>query len=317
VAIGRDSGVIGSAGFDSTAADLDAQIREMRETAQQITIGTADISELSERLSRTPVPTARPAFETEREEAKSLAAFAAAKAAEEGRRLAGEATDFGRRQAGEVVDRAGRLVQEKGLGAAREIGDFTRSEVGRIGREARELADRKARSATARAADAARGKLDQSRRTTRRVVKRAGRQQAAARCAVCKNAVTPGDRPVVCPDCGARYHAECYELAGACVSEECLRKRRSSTTRAAPTVAPLPAGQPVQRTERGRRCLACGARVSDKALVCPHCGRWLHGKSGPTGRFATGPSGQSQIGPGCVVAVIIAALFFFIVISRL
>ena len=60
-----------------------------------------------------------------------------------------------------------------------------------------------------------------------------------------------------------------------------------------------------------------GARVGDKALVCPHCGRWLHGKSrSGTGRPAD-RSRENQIGPGCIVAVIIAVFFFFVVISRM
>jgi len=322
VAVGRDSGAIGSAGFASAATSLEGQLREMREAVQDITIGTADVQEAAERLSQYPVPSAPPVIGAEPPQADSLVELARHTAAEEGRRALETAEDFIRRQAGEVVDGAEQLVREKGVGAARDIGDFSRGEARRIGREARTAAEHQVKDAAARAAEAARGKLDQAGRKVRRAVKRAAPRRAADRadrCAVCDDRIVQGDRTVTCPNCNAVYHAECYELTGGCVSEQCRRQRGQQPASPQPgrVAAPAPSAAPDRGASSARRCLACGAKVSDKALVCPHCGRWMHSKTRPGTRRQDTPNELARIGPGCVVAIIIAAFVFFMMIARL
>lgn len=106
------------------------------------------------------------------------------------------------------------------------------------------------------------------------------------KCPVCGKAFTAEDDIVVCPECGAPYHRDCYAKNGKCVYED-----RHGTPNAW-----SPSGQ--QNTESGdgksklRRCPRCGAPNSDRALFCEHCGQPLssgqpEGWGAPP--FGTGP----------------------------
>ena len=39
-------------------------------------------------------------------------------------------------------------------------------------------------------------------------------------CPICKKTIVSGDDLVVCPECGAPYHRECYVKHGACLYED-------------------------------------------------------------------------------------------------
>lgn len=92
------------------------------------------------------------------------------------------------------------------------------------------------------------------------------------KCAVCQKAFEQGDDIVVCPECGAPYHRDCYEKAGHCLFED----------RHAPDFEWKPAPPPEeQHFHRPRReptgvCPACGAQNPAEALFCRSCGAPMH-----------------------------------------
>ena len=50
------------------------------------------------------------------------------------------------------------------------------------------------------------------------------------KCPVCEKTFTKQDDVVVCPECGAPYHRECYQKEGHCIFEEEASKRRKLAT---------------------------------------------------------------------------------------
>ncbi len=85
-------------------------------------------------------------------------------------------------------------------------------------------------------------------------------------CPVCGKAFTREDDIVVCPECGAPYHRECYRLEGHCVYQD-----KHGTAQA---------WQPPRAAENGseKRCPRCGKANPDGALFCDHCGMSLTGE---------------------------------------
>ena len=47
------------------------------------------------------------------------------------------------------------------------------------------------------------------------------------KCPVCEKTFTKQDDVVVCPECGAPYHRECYQKEGHCIFEEKHQKGES------------------------------------------------------------------------------------------
>lgn len=89
-------------------------------------------------------------------------------------------------------------------------------------------------------------------------------------CPVCGKQFTPQDDVVVCPDCGAPHHRDCWREKGACAFAEAHRD--GYTWQPTPT-AQEP--QPTQQTQDGLRCPRCGEPCSADTLVCPTCGNRL------------------------------------------
>ena len=81
-------------------------------------------------------------------------------------------------------------------------------------------------------------------------------------CPVCKKPFTSSDDIVVCPECGAPYHRECYQKQGACVFEN-LHKTGFEWKR--------PASAP-----KIHRCPNCGAEYTGDQVFCEKCGSPLH-----------------------------------------
>lgn len=89
------------------------------------------------------------------------------------------------------------------------------------------------------------------------------------KCSVCGKVFTADDDIVVCPQCGAPYHRECYAREGKCVYAD-----RHGT----PDAWRPP--QPETEAE-ARRCPRCGANNLKSALYCAHCGLPLSGEDQP------------------------------------
>ena len=85
------------------------------------------------------------------------------------------------------------------------------------------------------------------------------------KCSVCGKPFSENDDIVVCPECGAPYHRDCYAKVGKCVYTD-----RHGTP---------DAWKPPQHTEENsgnvRRCPRCGAPNAKNALFCVHCGQPL------------------------------------------
>lgn len=113
------------------------------------------------------------------------------------------------------------------------------------------------------------------------------------KCPVCGKTFKPDDDIVVCPECGAPYHRECYLKAGKCIF---------SDKHGMPGSAWKPPEEEAQQNANGQagtvRCPRCGAMNQEKALFCQHCGLPLgenHDGNNNTGnRGCQQPFGQEQ-----------------------
>lgn len=105
-------------------------------------------------------------------------------------------------------------------------------------------------------------------------------------CPVCGQAFQPSDDIVVCPQCGAPHHRECYAKVGHCAladkhgteQEWC---RQEHPFEKAPT----------------KECPRCHAKNEEDALYCKECGQSLHYYSKAVGEQPTEPAGASQTPP--------------------
>lgn len=76
-------------------------------------------------------------------------------------------------------------------------------------------------------------------------------------CSVCGKPLTDTDDIVVCPDCGAPYHRDCYEKQGACVYAD-----QHGSFEWTPPASAVPE----------RKCPNCGTSNPESASRCSHCG---------------------------------------------
>ncbi len=81
-------------------------------------------------------------------------------------------------------------------------------------------------------------------------------------CPVCKKPFTADDDIVVCPECGAPYHRECYHKQGGCVY---AGLHASGFEWKRPASAP-----PLNK------CPSCGATYTGDQVFCEKCGAPLH-----------------------------------------
>ncbi len=110
------------------------------------------------------------------------------------------------------------------------------------------------------------------------------------KCPVCGKAFTADDDIVVCPQCGAPYHRECYAKTGKCVYAEF--HGTAKTWR--------PPAQRDSASQQGDlpRCPRCGAQNARDALFCAHCGLPLSPNGAPPynapARGNSAPYGKNQ-----------------------
>lgn len=102
------------------------------------------------------------------------------------------------------------------------------------------------------------------------------------KCPVCGVAFKEDDDIVVCPQCGAPYHRDCYNQEGRCVFPELHESGKDW----APPPPPKP---PVSAEIKDRECPACGCLNAHSAMFCNHCGAsLLGGQAQPGGSPAQG-----------------------------
>lgn len=115
------------------------------------------------------------------------------------------------------------------------------------------------------------------------------------KCPVCERPFQPDDDIVVCPECGAPYHRECYQKEGKCIFDE-LHAEGKEWQPPAPPTPPAPSAE-IKDVE----CPVCGTLNGHSALFCARCGSSLLGNPLPNdNRPADGtpdPSGTQNNGP--------------------
>lgn len=114
------------------------------------------------------------------------------------------------------------------------------------------------------------------------------------KCPVCGKEFTDEDDIVVCPQCGAPYHRECYQEKGQCIFDDLHEKGKEW----APPPPPKP---PVTAEIKDRECPLCGGLNAHSSQFCAHCGAPLPGQDpfapGPQTKFPGQPF-QGQQGSG-------------------
>lgn len=92
------------------------------------------------------------------------------------------------------------------------------------------------------------------------------------KCPVCEVPFQKDDDIVVCPECGAPYHRECYHQAGKCIFEE-LHKEGKEWQPPAPPKAPDHSAE-----IKDQECPVCGTLNGHSSLFCSRCGASLLGE---------------------------------------
>lgn len=92
------------------------------------------------------------------------------------------------------------------------------------------------------------------------------------KCPVCDKAFQPDDDIVVCPECGAPYHRECYHQAGKCKFDDLHEAGKHWTPPEAPKKPDVSA------EIKDQECPSCGKLNAHSALFCDQCGASLSGQ---------------------------------------
>ena len=91
------------------------------------------------------------------------------------------------------------------------------------------------------------------------------------KCPVCDKPFQQGDDIVVCPQCGAPYHRECYQQEGKCKFDDLHAEGKTWQPPASPV-------NPDTSAEiKDQECPNCGKLNAHSALFCDQCGASLSG----------------------------------------
>lgn len=96
-------------------------------------------------------------------------------------------------------------------------------------------------------------------------------------CSHCHKPLHEGDDIVVCPECGAPYHRDCYAAAGGCV----FRAKHGTGF----------AFVPPQTQDTGVRCPSCNAPNNPDNIFCERCGHPLREAAGSAAPHTSQASG--------------------------
>ena len=82
-------------------------------------------------------------------------------------------------------------------------------------------------------------------------------------CPICGKAFTDEDDIVVCPDCGAPYHRDCYNEKGACIFDDLHAKHEDWQ---------MPKANQADYEVKDTECPRCGTLNAKSAYFCSRCG---------------------------------------------
>lgn len=121
------------------------------------------------------------------------------------------------------------------------------------------------------------------------------------KCPVCQQPFNENDDIVVCPECGAPYHRDCYQKNNGCVFTD--RHAPDFEWKPAPgeSAPPAEGGHPEAENESTHEipCPVCGAMNSESALFCETCGAPMR-KAAPNYGGDPAQQGAPSYGPGSV-----------------
>lgn len=124
------------------------------------------------------------------------------------------------------------------------------------------------------------------------------------KCPVCEKPFQPGDDIVVCPQCGAPYHRECYEKEGKCIFDDLHQQGKSWEAPAAPKTPDTSA------EIKDQECPNCGKLNAHSALFCDQCGASLSGHPAEHQNQNANPASQNRQNPYSGTSPFPAALRF-------
>lgn len=119
------------------------------------------------------------------------------------------------------------------------------------------------------------------------------------KCPVCGKAFAKDDDIVVCPQCGAPYHRDCYQKEGQCIFtglHESGKEWKPPAPPPPPSPAPGEAVRPNPAEIKDRECPSCGALNSHSSLYCSRCGSPLLGQQDAPGQDRR--PGETEQTPG-------------------
>ncbi len=100
-------------------------------------------------------------------------------------------------------------------------------------------------------------------------------------CQVCKKVLGAEDDVVICPECGAPYHRECYQKTGKCVYEARHKSGFEYKNPAAAYAQPTAAAG-AEEDAKGAVCSRCGTVNAAENIFCESCGQPLSAAGAPS-----------------------------------
>ena len=127
---------------------------------------------------------------------------------------------------------------------------------------------------------------------------------SGCKCPVCQQPLTEKDDIVVCPECGAPYHRNCYQEHGSCVFAnrhgiDFEWKPAPGEAAKADSTAASTAESSTAGSTQEIPCPRCGAMNPSNDLFCESCGAPLQ-KGAPSYSSGTDARGAASYGPGSV-----------------
>lgn len=98
------------------------------------------------------------------------------------------------------------------------------------------------------------------------------KQLESKTCQFCHGILFEDDDVVVCPDCGAPYHRECYEKIGKCVYQELHGTNKQYDALNSQKEKPQQKTEVDEKFDADTVCFSCGKASSAEHKFCPYCG---------------------------------------------